>query len=88
MKEITISKVAKILDVWNPLGESANSVEDLSGYKYEAIDIISTIGTLSGKNRVQEAIKQVLEQAFEISVEGKKLQDASSEIESIMRNEI
>ena len=87
MEEIVISKVAKVLDTWNPLGEKANSIESLDGYKYEAIDIISTIGNLTGREQIKRTIKQVLEQAFGISVEENKLQIATFEIESILKSE-
>ena len=40
MNEELIIKVANVLEEWNPLGEAANTVEQLDGYRYEAIDII------------------------------------------------
>ena len=48
MKDETIETVAKILEKWNPLGENANSIKDLDGYRVEAIDIISTLDLLYG----------------------------------------
>ena len=60
MHEEQFDQVAKVLEVWNPLGEAANTVDDLDGYRYEAIDIISTIELLSGANKVKKAIEQVL----------------------------
>ncbi len=39
MKEETIQEVSKILDEWNPLGEHASTIEDLNGYRTEAIDL-------------------------------------------------
>ncbi len=36
MKEETISKIANVLDTWNPLGEKANSIDGLDGYRIDA----------------------------------------------------
>ncbi len=44
MKDETIEKVAKILEEWNPLGENANTVEDLDGYRVEAFGYINIWG--------------------------------------------
>jgi len=40
MNEKHITAISNVLTQWNPLGESANSVSDLNGYRVEAIDII------------------------------------------------
>jgi len=86
MKEKQITAIAKILEAWNPLGERANSVEDLHGYKYEAMDIISTSEIMYGNSNFKKAIKQVLDQSFDLSVDGPELEKASKEIEKIIRN--
>ena len=87
MKEETIQKVASALDAWNPLGERANSVEGLDGYRIEAIDIISTIRMMSGSNKVEKAIAQVLSQAFNIEVNKETLSKAATEISDIINLE-
>jgi len=86
MKEKKITEVAKILEVWNPLGERANSVEDLHGYRYEAMDIISTAEIMYSNSNFKKAVKQVLDQAFDLSVDGPELEKASKEIEKIIKN--
>jgi len=86
MKEKIIIEVAKTLEAWNPLGERANSIEDLYGYKYEAMDIISTAEIMYGNTNFKKAVKQVLDQAFDLSVDGPELEKASKEIEKIIRN--
>ena len=84
MREDQIVQVAKVLEEWNPLGEAANTFEQLEGYRYEAIDIISTINIFPGSNRVKNAIEQVLTQAFNIELNQGKLSEAAATIESIL----
>ena len=67
MKDELISSVASILNEWNPLGDKASAMNDLEGYKYEAIDILSTIKIKRVSAEV--AISQVLTQAFGISLD-------------------
>lgn len=84
MHEEQIDQVAKVLEVWNPLGEAANTVDDLDGYRYEAIDIISTIELLSGANKVKKAIEQVLTQAFDIELEQAELAEVAQKVERLL----
>lgn len=87
MKEAEIQKVAYALETWNPLGEKANSIDGLEGYRYEAIDIIATIRIAPGSYSVEESIKQVLEQAFSIQPEEIPLSIAAREIEKILNTQ-
>ena len=84
MKKETISKVASVLDVWNPLGEKAKSVEGLDGYRIEAIDILSTINIIRGSNKIEKSIMQVLSQAFDIKVDYLEASKAAKEISNIL----
>ncbi|HXV20352.1 MAG TPA: DUF1871 family protein [Desulfuromonadales bacterium] len=88
MNQDTISKIAAILEAWNPLGERAGNVEGLDGYKYEAIDIISTIRVINGEDKYNRAIKQVLGQSFDLEIEETKLREVSKKIEAILKGEI
>ena len=83
MHEEKIDQVAKVLEVWNPLGEAANTVDDLDGYRYEAIDIISTVELLSGANKVKKAIEQVLTQAFDFELDQSELAEAAKKVGSV-----
>lgn len=47
MNEVLVNKIAKVIEEWNPLGEKANSIEGLEGYRYEAMDVISSSKILS-----------------------------------------
>jgi len=84
MKEAEIQQVANVLEAWNPLGEKANSIDSLEGYKYEAIDIIATLRIAPGSYGVKETIKTVLEQAFNIQPEPASLAKAAEEIGKIL----
>ena len=84
MKEETIVQVAKVLETWNPLGEAANSVEQLDGYRTEAIDIISTTNIIFGRENVERAVEGVLTQAFEIELNSSELAQAAKEIGNLL----
>jgi len=83
-KEQQIIEIAKIIENWNPLGEAANSIDQLEGYRYEAMDIISAIDITYGKEKIKEAIEIVLTQAFNIELDQTKLMDATTRIKNIL----
>lgn len=83
-KKKTIRNVASVLEAWNPLGEAANTVEGLDGYRVEAIDVISTIGILSGPDKVEQSVAQVLTQAFDIVLNEEALADAAKDISRVL----
>ena len=84
MKEETIVQVAKVLENWNPLGEAAGTVEQLDGYRTEAIDIISTTSIIFGGESVERAVEEVLTQAFEIELSSGELAQAAKEIGNLL----
>lgn len=88
MNQNTIAKVASVLNAWNPLGERATNFEGLAGYKYEAIDIISTTKIINGPDIYKRAVRQVLEQSFDLKLEEAELREASKKIEAILKAEI
>ena len=63
-----IEAVAKILSAWNPLGESAETVTDLDGYRTEAIDIISVLRIDRGSQSAERVVMEALNQAFDLSL--------------------
>ena len=79
-----IIEIAKVIETWNPLGASANSVDSLDGYKYEAMDIFSCCEIMPGQNKVAAATKEVLEQAFGLSLNQREVEEAAKEILEIM----
>jgi hypothetical protein len=84
MNEEQVIKVAKVLEEWNPLGEEANTVEQLDGYRYEAIDIISAIQIVNGPGKIKESIEQVLTQAFNVDLNKAKLEEATKRIKDLL----
>ena len=82
MKEELISSISDILNEWNPLGNQAESIADLEGYKYEAMDILSAIKIT--KVHTEIAVSDVLTQAFRISLDDDQLKYYSSKIEQLI----
>lgn len=79
MNESVINSVSEILQQWNPLAERALSMDDLEGYRYEAMDIISTASI--AKKPVRDAVALVLSQAFKIEPDSEALTHYSALIE-------
>ena len=85
MNEQTIEEVRLIIENWNPLGEQANFINDLDGYKYEASDIIFAHSVMPGK-KLETIIKDIIEQAFKIKVNKSDLEIASSKISEVFNS--
>ena len=84
MKEEQITCVANILAQWNPLGEKANYVSDLDGYRVEATDIIVAL-EIRGKTVTPELIvMEVINQAFDLSITSKSCIAPAQEIMAIL----
>jgi hypothetical protein len=66
MENYEIEEVAKILTEWNPLGDDAKKIEDLNGYRTEAIDIISSIEIYKNRTSAENIVREVLHQAFDL----------------------
>ena len=85
MEDYEISAVAKVLSEWNPLGDNAERVNDLDGYKTETIDILFEL-EMSGLSsaRVKKVVMQVLNEAFYIELTENECSDAANKIIGIM----
>ena len=83
MKDETIEDVAKILEEWNPLGENANFIKDLDGYRVEAIDILSTLD-MYYSNNVEKVVSGILEESFDISLARDEVKLASKKIRKVL----
>lgn len=81
MNNDKIAAVAKILSDWNPLGPKAAAVQDLDGYRVEAIDIIAN-------TRLQpsalEAVRTVLNEAFRLSLSEDDCREAAKRISAVL----
>ena len=83
-KDQQIIEIAKIIEDWNPLGEAANSIDDLEGYRYEAMDILSAINIIYKKEGIKNAIETVLTQAFKIEIDQSELTEATMKVKNIL----
>ncbi len=63
-----IQKVMDLLTTWNPLGERADSIEQLDNYRTEAIDILFHLNLASPKASPALIVRDVLNQAFDLSL--------------------
>ena len=79
MNEAVINAVAKTLEEWNPLGESASSIKELNGYYSEAIDIIDS--HLTQNRPVKYSVNIVLQEAFGLVLDKNDLVKYSKLIE-------
>ena len=82
MKEELINSVSTILSEWNPLGDRAETISYLEGYRYEAMDILSTIKIV--KVAPEKAVSDVLTQAFRITLDEAQLKHYSAKIERLL----
>lgn len=80
MEDYEVSKVAKILSDWNPLGDEAANVQDLDGYQIESIDILFQFKMSNGKTGVEKVVMQVLNEAFEIELTKNECSDVATRI--------
>ena len=85
MEDYEVSEVAKILSEWNPLGDDAERVGDLDGYKTESIDILFELemGNMSNAG-VKKVLMQVLSEAFDIQLTENECSDAATRIIGIL----
>jgi len=85
MEDYEVSEVAKILNEWNPLGDDAERVDDLDGYKTESADILFELEMSGMSNaRVMEVLMQVLSEAFDIELTENECSDAANRIIGVL----
>jgi hypothetical protein len=85
--EAQISKVAAVLAEWNPLGSRAVSISDLDGYRIEAIDIIMAVGVFRSPVAPEEIVRDILNQAFDLSLKPIDCMAAATKIELILQTD-
>ena len=85
MEDFEISEVAKVLSEWNLLGDDAERVNNLDGYKTESIDILFELDMSSMNNaRIKKVVMQVLNEAFNIELTENECSDAANRIIGIL----
>ncbi len=91
MDEEYILKIKEILTQWNPLGEQSSKISDLDDYETEAVDIIFHINTeihfkktTNPNKRIQIIVKEVLNEAFDLSLTDKDCEKTSESIYQVL----
>ena len=87
MNEEQITAVAKILAKWNPLGAAAQEVPDLDGYRIEAGDILFGLKIRGRSVKAEQFIADVLNQAFDLSLNAKSCVPYAKEILAILQRQ-
>ncbi|MBW2039999.1 MAG: DUF1871 family protein [Deltaproteobacteria bacterium] len=83
IKEEHIRKVMDLLTAWNPLGNRADTIEDLDNYRTEAIDILFHLGLSGRKTSPARIVRGVLNEAFDLSLSLEECMDVGREISTI-----
>jgi hypothetical protein len=70
MEDETVIAVAAILSKWNPVGDALQTIDDLDGFRTEAIDIIFHLELQHSRNEKQAAkvVRDVLNEAFDLDL--------------------
>ncbi len=63
-----IEKVMQLIVDWNPLGDRANTIEDLDDYRTEAIDILFHLSLNGPSTSSARIVRDVLNEAFGLSL--------------------
>ncbi|HDL02077.1 MAG TPA: hypothetical protein ENH23_07575 [candidate division Zixibacteria bacterium] len=86
MDEEQIEKIMRVLSDWNPLGERAVSIDDLDGYRTEAIDMIFHFSMSHTFNNTLNIVRAILNEAFNLSLSKDECAEPSRKILEIIRN--
>ena len=92
-RKITETEITKkILSQWNPLGVNKAVIKDLNDYETEANDIIFHIRTEfhfpkkgNPLKRTQRIIKEVLNEAFDLSLSDDDCKDPATKLMGIIK---
>ena len=85
MNDEQITAVANVLVKWNPLGAVAQGMPDLDGYRVEAADIIFGLKIRGRSVRAEQLVADILNQAFELSLDSKSCAPHAKEIVAILQ---
>ena len=91
MKDYQIEEVSRILNEWNPLGNDAKKFSDLDSYRTEASDIIFHLEISKAieisKTNIIDIVKQVLNEAFNLSLTEEECSDPANEIMEALKQD-
>ena len=80
-----IQKVMQLLTQSNPLGDRASEIPDLDNYETEAADILFHIYISGPGTNPARIVRDVLNQAFDLSLSSDDCTDIGKEIEKIIK---
>lgn len=90
MNDEQIKRVTKILTDWNPIGDRSRKILDETGYETEAVDILYHIEsdlffkkTKDTEKRVLRIVRELLNEAFSLSLTDKECKEHASAIHKI-----
>jgi len=75
-------KIGRILAEWNPLGDAADTINDLNDYETEAFDILAAM-EMFGLS-IERAVKSVLEEAFLVELDPVELAEHCKQIKAAL----
>jgi len=78
-----IQKTMQVLSRWDPLGDKARHIKDLDNYRTEAIDILFHIKSNFIRGDASVVIREVLNDAFDLSLSVDDCSNAAKEITKI-----
>jgi hypothetical protein len=87
LDEAQISKVARVLAEWNPLGSKTDTVSDLEGYRIEAIDIIMARQIWGRSVALEDTVSGILNQAFDLSLKPSECVAPAKKIQLILESD-
>lgn len=79
-----VARIAKVLEDWNPLGNTSIQVPDINGYQTEAMDIISGHECFLSELSIVELVQGVLNEAFMLNLSRDDCRQAAEKIHSII----
>ncbi|MBC7918987.1 MAG: hypothetical protein H7Y28_14380 [Rhodoferax sp.] len=82
--EEMIEAVARVLALWNPLGERASHIKELDGYRVEAADIIFGLETRGKAVKSVQVVMAVLNEAFDLDLAAQNCTLPAKEIAAIL----
>jgi Domain of unknown function (DUF1871) len=79
-----IEAIAQVLSEWNPLGEDAEKIADLDGYRTEAIDIFVEWPERASPKRAARIVTEMIKGAFNLSLDLEECSEAAEKIRQIL----
>jgi hypothetical protein len=73
-----------LFTTWNPLGDKAKTIQDLSNYRTEAIDVLFNLQLANSNANPARIVQKVLNQAFDLSLSLEECAEVGREIQELV----